>query len=119
MCLQRWLNLVLDLIAAAVAIGIIAIAVRLRGQISGGQVGVALNIMLVANTTLLKLIESWTNLEVSLGAVARLKALEAMTPSEVDRNAIFEPLRGWPSAGHIEFKGVTAAYQSVPLLSLT
>jgi hypothetical protein len=53
MCLQRWLNLVLDLIAAAVAIGIIAIAVRLRGQISGGQVGVALNIMLVANTTLL------------------------------------------------------------------
>jgi ABC-type multidrug transport system fused ATPase/permease subunit len=114
MCLQRWLNLVLDLIAAAVAIGVIATAVRLRGQISGGQIGVALNIMLVANTTLLKLIESWTNLEVSLGAVARLKALEATTPSEVDRNAIFEPLRGWPSAGHVEFKGVTAAYQSVP-----
>ncbi|KAL2159582.1 hypothetical protein VTH06DRAFT_2151 [Thermothelomyces fergusii] len=112
MCLQRWLNLVLDMIAAAVAIGIIAAAVALRGQIRAGQVGVALNIMLVANTTLLRLIESWTSLEVSLGAIARLRALEAMTPSEFDKNAIFEPPRGWPTRGQVEFKSVSAAYNA-------
>ena len=111
MCLERWLNLVLDMTAAAVAIGVIAAAVALRGQISGGQVGVALNIMLVANTTLLRLVESWTTLEVSLGAIARLRALESTTPSEVDKSATFEPPWGWPMQGRIEFKGVTAAYK--------
>jgi ABC-type multidrug transport system fused ATPase/permease subunit len=111
MCLQRWLNLVLDMIAAAVAIGVSAAAVVLRGQVSGGQVGVALNLMLVANTTLLRLIESWTNLEVSLGAVARLKDLETTTRSEVDADAVFEPASGWPPRGQVEFKRVTAAYQ--------
>lgn len=110
-CLQQWLTLVLDIIAATVAMGIIAAAVALRGQISGGQVGVALNLMLVANTTLLRLIESWTNLEVSLGAVARLQVLDTTTPSEVDENAALEPSRCFPAQGQVEFKGVTAAYQ--------
>jgi len=110
-CVQRWLNLVLDMIAATVATAVITAAVALRGQISGGQVGVALNLMLVANTTLLRLIESWTNLEVSLGAIARLQVLDKTTPSELDENPVFKPPRGWPTQGRIEFKGVTAAYQ--------
>ncbi len=111
MCLQRWLNLVLDMLAAIVVIGIIAGAVTFRGQLNGGKVGVALNIILVANTTLLRLIESWTNLEISLGAIARLQALESMTPSEIDKNAIFDAPRGWPIHGRVEFRKVTAAYQ--------
>ncbi|KAK4235735.1 ABC transporter type 1, transmembrane domain-containing protein [Achaetomium macrosporum] len=112
MCLQRWLNLVLDMVAATVGIGVSAAAILLPGQVSGGQVGVALNLILVASTTLLRLIESWTNLEVSLGAVVRLKALENTTPSEVDKNAIFALESGWPPRGRVEFKGVTAAYHA-------
>jgi ATP-binding cassette subfamily C (CFTR/MRP) protein 1 len=89
--LQRWLNIVLDLLAAAVATSVVAIAVFFRGRISGGQVGIALNIMLVANTTLLRLVENWTMLEISLGAVARLKTLEKMTPAEGGKGEDFEP----------------------------
>ncbi|KAK4248096.1 P-loop containing nucleoside triphosphate hydrolase protein [Corynascus novoguineensis] len=111
-CLQRWLNLVLDIIAAAVAIGVIGSAVALRGRIGGGQVGVALNLMLVANTTLLRLVDSWTNLEVSMGAIARLKALEETTPSESNQKAIHKPIQGWPRRGQIEFEGVTAVYHT-------
>lgn len=110
-CLQRWLNLVLDIIAAAVAIGVIGSAIALRGRISSGQVGVALNLMLVANTTLLRLVESWTKLEVSMGAIARLEALEETTPSELKQKAIHKPIQGWPRQGQIEFEGVTAVYQ--------
>ncbi|KFY45085.1 hypothetical protein V495_03127 [Pseudogymnoascus sp. VKM F-4514 (FW-929)] len=119
--LQRWLNIVLDLLAAAVATSVVAIAVAFQGRISGGQVGIALNIMLVANTTLLRLVENWTMLEISLGAVARLKALEEMTPSEGGKNEKFEPPDNWPSRGRIEFKNVTAAYhtESVALQNLT
>lgn len=69
LCLQRWLNIVLDLMVAAVATGVITLAVVMKGTVSGGQIGMALNIVLIANTTLLNLVESWTNLEISLGAM--------------------------------------------------
>lgn len=111
LCLQRWLNLVLDLLAAAIATGVVAIAVIYRGQISGAQVGIALNIMLVANTTLLKLVESWTTLEISLGATAQLKSLEEMTPFEGGRSLSLDPPDSWPSRGHVEFKDITASYK--------
>lgn len=69
LCLQRWLNIVLDLMVAAIATGLITLAVVLRGTTTAGQIGMALNIVLIANTTLLGLVESWTNLEISLGAM--------------------------------------------------
>lgn len=69
MCLQRWLGIVLDLVVAALAIGLISLAVVLKGKTSAAQIGMALNIILAANTTLLGLVTSWTNLEISLGAM--------------------------------------------------
>ncbi|KAI8633828.1 putative ABC transporter [Xylariaceae sp. FL1651] len=110
--LQRWLNIVLDLLAAAFVTLIVAMAVTLRGETTGGQIGVALNIMLVANTTLLRLVENWTNLEISFGAISRLKNLET-TPSEDKEDAKgLDPPSSWPSEGRIELKGVTAAYSA-------
>ncbi|KAI1179905.1 putative ABC transporter [Nemania sp. FL0916] len=112
LCLQRWLNVVLDLLAAAIATSVVALAVALRGHVSGAQVGMALNIMLVTNTTLLKLVENWTTLETSLGAIARLKTLEMMTPREGGDAQGLDPADNWPSRGCIEFKDITASYQS-------
>ncbi|KAJ9151860.1 Canalicular multispecific organic anion transporter 2 [Pleurostoma richardsiae] len=111
-CLQRWLNVVLDLLVAAIAVGTITLAVVLRGSTTGGQIGVALNLILVVNTTLLRLVESWTNLEISLGAIARLKEVEEDTPREDQPGEDFAPPEDWPSAGEVELKGVTAAYNS-------
>ena len=73
-CLQRWLNIVLDLMIAAIATGLITLAVVMKGTTTSGQIGMALNIVLVVNTTLLSLVESWTNLEISLGAMYVLSA---------------------------------------------
>ncbi|KAH3540206.1 hypothetical protein KXV64_006099 [Aspergillus fumigatus] len=112
LCLQRWLNLVLDLLGAVVAASVVAIAVAFRGLVSGGQVGIALNVMLVANSTLLKLVENWTTLETSLGAIARLKALEETTEAEGEGDWNLEGLEDWPSRGRIQFKNVTASYES-------
>jgi ATP-binding cassette subfamily C (CFTR/MRP) protein 1 len=110
LCLQRWLNIVLDLLAAAVATSVVAIAVAYRDRVSGAQVGIALNIMLVANTTLLKLVENWTTLEISLGAIARLKSLEERTPAEGSEVGGLEPPESWPERGEAEFKNITASY---------
>jgi ATP-binding cassette, subfamily C (CFTR/MRP), member 1 len=112
LCLQRWLNIVLDLLAAAIATGAVTFAVAFREHVSGAQVGIALNIMLVANTTLLRLVGNWTTLETSLGAIARLKSLET-TPFEGGHAETSEPPEDWPSRGNIEFKNITASYQYV------
>jgi ATP-binding cassette subfamily C (CFTR/MRP) protein 1 len=110
LCLQRWLNIVLDFITAAIAISVVAVAIIYRSHVSGAQVGIALNIMLVANTTLLKLVESWTTLEISLGAIARLKTLEKTTPYEDGDAGNLEVAEFWPSRGNIQFKNITASY---------
>lgn len=112
LCLQRWLNLVLDLLVAGIAVGTIALAVALRDTTTGGQIGVALNMVLMVNTTLLRLVESWTNLEISLGAIARLKSLEAEVPSEEEVQETTIPPESWPSLGTVEVKGLTAAYST-------
>ncbi|TVY42741.1 ABC transporter [Lachnellula subtilissima] len=113
--LQRWLNLVLDLLTAVIATSVVAIAVAFRGRISGGQIGIALNIMLVANSTLLKLVENWTTLEISLGAIARLKMLESMTSAEGDEIGNIDPPNDWPSVGQVEFKDITTSYHTKSL----
>lgn len=108
LCLRRWLGAVLDLLVAAVAVGTIALACR--GGTTGGQVGVALNVILVANTTLLRLVQSWTGLEISLGAVARLREVEEDTPREECGSSCEAPPGDWPSSGVVQLSRLTAAY---------
>ncbi|EHK26510.1 uncharacterized protein TRIVIDRAFT_188797 [Trichoderma virens Gv29-8] len=111
--LQRWLGIVLDLIAAAMAVLVISIVTKFRDHISAGQAGVALNVMLVANATLLNLVDGWTKLELALGAMARVKSLERSTPPEAQiTEDDFKPEGNWPSKGAIIFHGATAAYHS-------
>ena len=110
-CLQRWLNVVLDLLTASIATSVVVAAVLFQENISGGQIGVALNIMLVANTTLLKLVVNWTTLEISLGAVSRLKTMEEITLVEREKEGGLEPVGNWPYEGKVEFTNITASYQ--------
>ncbi|KAI1875114.1 uncharacterized protein JN550_002543 [Neoarthrinium moseri] len=111
-CLQRWLNIVLDMLVAAVAVGVISLAVILKGTTTGGQIGLALNMVLVANTTLLRLVQSWTNLEISLGAISRLKTLQETVSSEDQYSDAAEAFldNPWPEPGVVELNGITASY---------
>ncbi|KAF4776651.1 hypothetical protein HER10_EVM0007842 [Colletotrichum scovillei] len=109
-CLQQWLGIVLDLMVAAIATGLITLAVFVRGTTTAGQIGMALNIVLAANATLLSLVTSWTNMEISLGAISRLKTLEADTSKENQPHEDFVPTEAWPSSGSVEFDKVTVSY---------
>ncbi|PSR92117.1 P-loop containing nucleoside triphosphate hydrolase protein [Coniella lustricola] len=120
LCLQRWLNLVLDLIIASIAIITIALAIKLKGSMDGAAIGVALNVVLVANTTLLKLVESFTSLEISLGAISRLKSVKETTPLEdkLGEDVDLSEMAEWPSCGEIELHGVDAFYEGDITLKL-
>ncbi|CEJ91185.1 hypothetical protein VHEMI06915 [[Torrubiella] hemipterigena] len=110
LCIQRWLNLVLDLTTAAIATVVVALAMTLHGTASAGSVGLSLLNILNFNTQLAQLILDWTSLETSLGAVARCKNFEAGTPSEHLAGESVQPASNWPQSGHITMDNITATY---------
>ncbi|KAG4260155.1 hypothetical protein FPRO03_01978 [Fusarium proliferatum] len=118
LCLQIWLNIVLDLVIASMAVVLIALAVFLEGSTTAGQIGMSLNIVLVANSTLLALVTSWTNLEISLGAISRLKTLEEETVAEE------QPVCGgvvpetWPSRGALQVHDLMVSYEETHVPAL-
>lgn len=111
LCVQRWLNLVLDLVMAAMAVAVVAFAITLRSTASSSSVGLSLLNILGFNTHLSVLIVAWTALETSLGAVARCKNFGTNTPSEHLLKEEAEPPTDWPSKGCLEFCNVTAVYK--------
>ncbi|KAJ5150816.1 ABC transporter integral membrane type 1 [Penicillium canariense] len=111
LCLQRWLNLVLDLIVAALAIILMSLAVALRHSMNTGLLGVAMVSIVNFGQTLSYFITYWTMLETSLGAIARTKQYMAETPSEEVKGAQNLP-PDWPSESSIEICDVSASYRN-------
>lgn len=110
LCLEKWLSLVLNLMVMVIATSIIALGMKYRESTSGASIGVAMNVIIVTNTTLIALVKAWTKLEISLGAIARLKHMKECTPSETLLDNL-DPGPEWPSDGEIGFDGVTASYR--------
>jgi len=121
-CIQRWLNVVLDLLTAAIAVVVVALAMGLRETSSAGSIGVALINVLGFNQNINVLITAWTTMETSLGAIARIKNFEAVTASE-DRHEqlVTQPPANWPDAGEVTVSGVSISFDrdSVALKDLS
>lgn len=66
--IQRWLNLVLDLVVGAVAILLVTIAVEFQGSSDAGLIGLALVSLAGFSQILKQLVTNWTLLETSAGA---------------------------------------------------
>ncbi|EED18831.1 multidrug resistance protein, putative [Talaromyces stipitatus ATCC 10500] len=118
-CVQRWLTLVLNLVVSVIALVVVSFAVKLNSSTSGAAIGVALNNVLGFTQSLTVLVTNWTQLETSLGSVARLKNFQATVASENKPEEIIVPPSDWPSHGAVEFKNVTASYgspSSTPIL---
>ncbi|KAI1128414.1 ABC transporter [Nemania abortiva] len=111
-CIQRWLNLVLDLIVGAEAVLVVGLALGLRHTTSPGLLGVSLNNVLSFNVALSSLVSGWTVLETSLGSIARLKQFEADVEPEDKGELMDQPPPHWPDRGAIEFSNVTAHHNS-------
>ncbi|KAF9890446.1 hypothetical protein FE257_005851 [Aspergillus nanangensis] len=112
-CVQRWLNLVLDLIVASIAVIVVSIGVRLKGQVDPGLLGVALVNIVQFSISIKSLLSNWTQLEISIGAVARIRAFAKDTVPADDHEHPLSDLvpSTWPIHGHIEFQNVTARYE--------
>ncbi|EEU41992.1 uncharacterized protein NECHADRAFT_50921 [Fusarium vanettenii 77-13-4] len=117
-CIQRWLELVLDLFVAGMAVVLVSLALRIQGATTQGAIGLAMVNILGFNQTLTTVIDQWTQLETSLGAIARLKSFISSTPDE-NKPAEKDAPTDWPAEGGIEIDSITAAYSgdSQPVLN--
>ncbi|KAF1738031.1 Multidrug resistance-associated protein 1 [Beauveria bassiana] len=110
---QRWLQLVLELVVAGLAVAIACVAVGLRGKVAAGAVGVAFLNVTTIGSTLTNFIIAWTSLETSLGAIARIAVFERDTPQEIadgeEKTVVSD---AWPSKGHVQIENIHATYAS-------
>ncbi|KAH0496963.1 hypothetical protein TgHK011_004301 [Trichoderma gracile] len=107
---QRWLVLVLDLTTTALALLIVGFSVKLRGSVSVGLTGVSLVQLISMSETLNMLIQFWTSIETSIGAVARIKQFAEETPDESLPGEDREVPAHWPDRGHIVIRDLEASY---------
>ncbi|KAJ6021160.1 ATP-binding cassette transporter [Penicillium herquei] len=119
LCLQCWLKVILDCLSAFIAITLIAVTVGFREleTTTGADIGLALNLIIMVNTTLLKLVQSWASLETSLGAISRLKNVQESLFIEDDLEAeeISDPGPQWPLSGDIFIDNISVSYSSISL----
>ena len=107
---QRWLQLVLDLLVAAVAVMLMILVVKLRGFLSGAYVGIALLNVILFSQHLKLVLQYWTMLETHIGAVSRVKNFIAATaPEDFSEKDAALP-QDWPAQGDINFQSVSASY---------
>ncbi|KAL6807735.1 P-loop containing nucleoside triphosphate hydrolase protein [Trichoderma sp. SZMC 28013] len=107
---QRWLVLVLDLTTTALALLIVGFSVKLRGSVSVGLTGVSLVQLITMSETLNMLIQFWTSIETSIGAVARIKQFAEETPNESLPGEDQEVPANWPDKGHVVIQALEASY---------
>ena len=118
-CVQRWLSLVLDIMAAVLALILMVIVVKLRHTVSSRYVGLALLNVISFSQSLSWLIRQWTSLETSIGAVSRLKKFTSSTLNENLASEDQPVPDNWPANGAIEFKNLSASYitDGIPVLN--
>lgn len=111
---QRWLQLVLGLVVAGLAVAIAGVAVSLRDKVAAGAVGVAFLNVTTLGSSLTNFIIAWTSLETSLGAISRIALFERDTPSERrDGLSVTTAVdQDWPQQGHVQFENVFATYMT-------
>lgn len=109
-CIQRWLNLVLDLLVGAVAILLAVIAVEFPDKSDAGLIGLALVSLVGFSQMLKQLVTNWTLLETSAGAVSRIRSFTSTIESENLPDECEKPPEDWPSGGAIEFQDITASH---------
>ncbi|KAK4495456.1 hypothetical protein PRZ48_013787 [Zasmidium cellare] len=67
LCVQRWLQIVLDLFIAALNIGVVLLVTQTDVFREGAQIGIVLNVLIAAQATLLRFVRAWTAMEVAFG----------------------------------------------------
>ncbi|KAL7925630.1 multidrug resistance-associated protein [Trichoderma austrokoningii] len=117
---QHLLTFVLAAVVTVLATLVVVLVTQVKAVTGAGFAGASMVSLMSLGDYISALIRMYTLLEVSIGAVSRLKSFrETVLPeSTPDEDAVLPPL--WPLHGSLEIKGVSASYnnESNQLLAL-
>ena len=113
-CIQRWLAVVLDLLVAGLVTVLMIIVVSRRKDIDPALVGLGLLNVMTFNVYLTALVQMWTQMETSIGAIARLRDFIKTTENECKKEESLQPPEQWPNNGALEISHFAASYSTSP-----
>ncbi|PNP80117.1 Fum19p [Fusarium nygamai] len=108
---QRWLLFILNAFVLLLALFTVALVTQLKNH-GTGFAGAGLISLMQIGQFLTNVVRSYATLEVSMGAVSRLKALAESPHRECIEGQEVIPPQGWPCRGSIKIDGVSASYDS-------
>jgi ABC-type multidrug transport system fused ATPase/permease subunit len=117
-CVQRWLLLVLSLMAVALVVLLMGVAIPLRDTVSSGFVGLALVQVTTLTDMMNTLVVQWTEMESCLGAVTRISHFTKDTPREGLPAEAAHSVEEWPAEGAVVMENVSASYEYVYLTKM-
>ncbi|ETI25244.1 hypothetical protein G647_04618 [Cladophialophora carrionii CBS 160.54] len=117
-CVQRWLGIVLDLLATVLITILMVVIVAKRQSIEPGLVGLGLLSTVNLSSGLTHLVRQWTILETSIGAISRLRDFAKNTESEHKAWEIDAISSQWPEKGQVGFSRFKASYAADSVLVL-
>ncbi|KAF4551534.1 ABC transporter-like protein 11 [Elsinoe fawcettii] len=106
--IQQWLQLVLDLVVAGLAIVLMSVCVAIADRLDAGYLGLALLSIMDLGQFFNYFVVSWTQFDTSLGAVARIKDFCKRMPQE--EQGARQVGKDWMASPAIEVNGLTASY---------
>ncbi|KAL5119057.1 hypothetical protein ACEQ8H_002981 [Pleosporales sp. CAS-2024a] len=110
-CVQRWLNMILDLVIGGMAVLLVVIAIKTKGTVDPGMTGLALTNLVGFSQMLKQMITAWTLLETSMGALARVRTFTGAVETENLPGEDRPAPEKWPQFGGIEFRNVIASHK--------
>ena len=110
--IQIWLAFVLNCMVAGLAILLVALAVTLRNSTSAPIFAAAMINVLGFSQNICGLLDAWTSLESSLGAIARVKGtVEDLQSLEGAKKATPHFVGTLPTEGRLQIEKATATYE--------
>ena len=106
---QSFLTTMLNTIVAILAVIATVLATQLRTN--SGLTGVSFITLLNLTGIIATMMQDYTELEISLGAVNRLATFSESTPPESNNDEDTLPDKEWPAHGAIRIENVSAAYK--------
>lgn len=107
--IQQWLTVVLGLVVMALATGLTALATL--NHSSSGFTGAALVTLMTFGDNLSQIVMFYTQLETSIGAIARLMSFCTTVKPENKEHEDVIPDESWPQTGLIRIDNVSASYE--------
>ena len=107
--IQRWLSFTLDSVVAVLATVVVVLATQVTSNT--GFTGASLITIMTFGGSIANLLRAYTQLEISLGAINRLKTFSEKVSPEQQPGEDIKPNELWPEKGEITIRGVSASYR--------